>query len=143
MKDNSDALVTAVTVLTVLAGFMIAIITIIGDPAGIPEGSWRTVHVRIDNIERSVIRHAALFVLYLLAIGLVFSASVLKKVPDDIVSDYQKSLIDYGFLFVGATSFFLTFALPFSLAKIQIQRIKIERDRRLERGEAPGADTDL
>ena len=42
-NDNSDAKTTIVTVLTVLAGFMIAIITVLGDPASIPDGSWRMV----------------------------------------------------------------------------------------------------
>jgi len=137
VHDNSDAKTAIVTVLTVLAGFMIAIITVLGDPAAIPEGNWRTVAIRRDNIEYRIIRHAWLFVLYLLAIAFLFIGMVLSKITDkDIWSYFKPSCdlikirIDYAYIFLGVTSFLLSFALPFSLRKIQMDRLRMEEERR-------------
>ena len=133
VHDNSDATTVIVTVLTVLAGFMIAIITVLGDPASVPDGSWRTVEVRRDNIEHKIIRHAWLFVLYLLAIGFLFAGTLFRKVPEKDVWPWFADLvkwIDYGYVFLGVTSFLLTFALPFSLRKVQMERLSVEAQRR-------------
>jgi hypothetical protein len=58
VHENSDATTVVVTVMTVLAGFMIAIITVLGDPASVPDGTWRTVEARRENIKSKIIRHA-------------------------------------------------------------------------------------
>ena len=39
--ENGDAINILVTVYTVLAGFLVAIIAILGDPVLIPSGDWR------------------------------------------------------------------------------------------------------
>ena len=46
VRDNSDAVTVMITVITVFAGFLVAIITILGDPAMIPAGSWRVAEGR-------------------------------------------------------------------------------------------------
>jgi hypothetical protein len=137
VHDNGDAKAAIVTVLTVLAGFMIAIITVLGDPAAIPDGSWRTVAIRKNSIEHRIIRHAWLFVLYLLAIAFLFAGLVVGKVTDNEVWsvfkthwELIKTAIDYVYIFLGVTSFLLSFGLPFSLRKIQMDRLKIEEERR-------------
>jgi hypothetical protein len=133
VHENSDATTVIVTVMTVLAGFMIAIITVLGDPTSVPDGTWRTVEARRENIESKIIRHAYLFTLYLLALAFLFAATVLKKVPEkDLwygLSPWVK-WIDYAYVFFGVTSFLLTFSLPFSLQKIQMERLKLEAQRR-------------
>jgi hypothetical protein len=137
VHDNSDAKTTIVTVLTVLAGFMIAIITVLGDPASIPDGSWRAVEVRRDNIESKIIRHAWLFVLYLISIAFLFVGIIVSKIPQnnvwqpiqDIWGLVEKT-IDWIYIGAGVTSFMLSFTLPFSLRKIQMERLRIEAERR-------------
>ena len=130
VHDNTDAMTILVTVLTVLAGFMIAIITVLGDPASIPGGNWRSVAVRRDSMENKIIRHGWLFILYLLAIAFLFTGTILKKVPEAKLSVAIGQWVDYGYIFLGVTSFLLSFALPFSLMKIQMGRLAIEEDRR-------------
>jgi NhaP-type Na+/H+ or K+/H+ antiporter len=137
VHDNSDAKTTIVTVLTVLAGFMIAIITVLGDPASIPEGSWRTVEVRRDNIENKIIRHAWLFVWYLASIAFLFIGMIVSKIPrNDVWQPLQdnweliQKIIDWIYITTGVTSFMLSFTLPFSLRKIQMERLRIEAERR-------------
>ncbi len=128
--DNSDVITIIITVVTVFAGFLVAIITILGDPAMIPDGTWRTAEVRRENIEQKLTRHIWLFVFYLIAIGFLFAGALLNKAPDSVVSVEWKAWIERLYLFFGIASFLFTFALPNALLKFQIGRIDAEIERR-------------
>jgi hypothetical protein len=130
IHENSDALLVITTVFAVFAGFMVAIITILGDPAYIPEGNWRAPETRRDSIERKIAWHVALFILYLITISLVFVAVVVKKTPDSIVGEWIKVWIDRSYMFFGVSTFLLSFALPTMLHKTQMARIDAETERR-------------
>ncbi|HEV2161975.1 MAG TPA: hypothetical protein VGR52_07070 [Stellaceae bacterium] len=130
VHDNSDALLIIITVMTVFAGFLVAIIAIVGDPSLIPEGSWRVAENRRESIENRLIRHLWLFVLYLIAIGLLFVGALLNKAPDSVVSEAWKMWIERLYLFFGTSSFLLTFGLPTALWKFQLARIDAEIQRR-------------
>lgn len=128
MHGNSDAVLVIITVMTVFAGFLVAIIAIIGDPALIPEGSWRVAENRRDNIEKRLIAQLWLFVWYLLTIGLLFVGVLLDKsktVPED-----ARLWIERSYLFFGTSSFLFTFGLPKALWKYQMARIEAEISRR-------------
>jgi len=127
---NSDVITIIITVMTVFAGFLVAIITILGDPAMIPEGSWRKAEVRHRRLEGIIIRQTALFYLYLIAIAFLFAGVLISKEPDKVVSKEVKAWIEYGYLFFGVFSFLLTLALPRALGQIQIGRSQAEIERR-------------
>ena len=57
VRENSDAVLIVTTVFTVFAGFLVAIITILGDPSLVPEGSWRLVEQRRESIHNRIISH--------------------------------------------------------------------------------------
>jgi hypothetical protein len=128
--NNSDLVLVVTTVFTVFAGFLVAIITILGDPSLVPSGSWRNVENRRDNIEQRIVWHIALFGLYLLTIAFIFVSVILEKVPTSIVSDEFKAWIDRGHLFFGVFSFLASFGLPFALHKLQMSRLDEETERR-------------
>jgi len=128
--DNSDAILILVTVFTVFAGFLVAIITILGDPSLIPQGSWRLAEGRREIIHNRLITHIALFVLYLIAIGLLFAGVIIKKAPSEHVSLSVKEWIDRAYLFFGIASFLFTFGLPISLMRFQSDRVDAEIERR-------------
>lgn len=128
--ENSDVMTIIITVITVFAGFLVAIITILGDPALIPDGSWRTAEVRRENIEAKLTRHIWLFVFYLIAIGFLFVGALLNKAPDAVVSVQWKIWIERLYLFFGIASFLFTFALPSTLMKFQMGRIDTEIEKR-------------
>jgi hypothetical protein len=128
VKENADAVLILTTVFTVFAGFLVAIITILGDPGLIPEGSWRVAEGRRDSIESQLIAHVWLFVIYLLAIALLFVGVVVRKAP--AVPEEIKVWIDRTYLFVGIFSFLLTFGLAKSLLAFQVARIEAEIRRR-------------
>ena len=130
MRGNADAVVIIITVMTVFAGFLVAIIAILGDPSLIPAGSWRIAENRRANIEARLTQHIWLFVLYLIAIGLLFAGVLLDKAPDTVVSHEWKMWIERLYLFFGVSSFLFTFALPSALHRFQLARVDAEIERR-------------
>jgi hypothetical protein len=128
MHHNQDAVLIVITVFTVFAGFLIAIITIIGDPIMIPEGSWRIAEGGRERMELRLICHIVLFVLYLTTIALLFAGVILDKASAEH-SDV-KMWVERAYLFIGTTSFFLTFALPSALLEMQRARYDAETERR-------------
>ena len=128
VKGNSDAILILVTVITVFAGFLVAIIAVLGDPALIPAGSWRLAETRRARIEADLIRHTWLFVFYLVSIGMLFVGAVAKGAP--IVPDSVKIWITRAYLFFGLSSFLFTFGLAGSLLNYQMARYDAEIDRR-------------
>lgn len=128
VAKNQDLTLIIVTVFTVFAGFLIAIITIIGDPILIPEGSWRTSEGGRARMTQRLNLHIALFVLYLISIALLFIGVVLERALHD--GDAWKLWIERAYLFFGITSFLLTFGLPIHLIELQTKRYDAETERR-------------
>lgn len=126
VHDNSDFVV-----FTVFAGFLIGVITIIGDPTMIPDGSWRIAEARRDNIERRLLSHGYMFALYLVTIGLLLTGVLVQHALS--ASNPVRIWIERAYLFFGVFSFILSFALPSSLIKLQCARIDVEIERRRQR----------
>lgn len=127
VMGSSDAILILVTVITVFAGFLVAIITVLGDPALLPAGSWRIVENRRASIEADLIRHTWLFVFYLFSIGFLFVGAVAKGAP---LPDPVKIWLTRAYLFFGISSFLFTFGLAASLLKYQMARYDAEEERR-------------
>jgi hypothetical protein len=136
-RGNADIVLVVTTVFTVFAGFLVAIIAILGDPSLVPGDDWKTVENRRNNIEGRIIWHIWLFVIYLVTLAVLFISVVLEKVPCAIVSDRVKDWIEFGYLFIGTFSFCLSFALPFALLRLQMQRLDEETERRRGRQRIP------
>ena len=130
IRDNADAINIVITVFTVFAGFLVAIISILGDPALLPDGSWRDAENHRDHIDRRLIRHTYLFWLYLVIIGLVFLSALLKKAPSTPRMDSVRYWVEYVYLMLGIAAFLLSLALPKMLMSIQRARIDAEIDNR-------------
>jgi hypothetical protein len=128
--QNSDLILFVTTVFTVFAGFLVAIITIIGDPSLVPGGSWRLVEHRRDSIEQRIVWHIYLFLCYLVTIAFIFVSVIFEKVPKEIISESVKAWIARGYLFFGVFSFLLSFALPFALHRVKMSRLDQETERR-------------
>lgn len=135
LHDNTEAVLVIITVMTVFAGFLVAIITVLGDPAMIPDGSWRIAEGHREQLETRLSRYLWLFVCYLIAIALLFVGVLLAKAPDATVAPIVNLWIERGYLFSGVASFLFTLGLPHSLWKLQLGRLDAEtRRRRKEAG---------
>jgi len=128
VHHNSDLVLIVVTVFTVFAGFLIAIITIVGDPALIPDGSWRAAEGGRLRMEQRLATHVALFFLYLVTIALLFVGVVLDKALSE--HNLWKIWIDRAYLFLGVSSFLFTFALPIAMFQLHAARYDLETQRR-------------
>src|SRR5690606_22272375 len=117
-----------VTVFTVLAGFLIAIIAVLCDPLSLSPGSWRKAENQRDMVERKLIRHMWLFGFYLVIIGLIFLITLLRaaeNVPNSI-----RTAVDFIFLWFGVAGFLFSLTLPKTLMDIQRDRVNAEIERR-------------
>lgn len=128
--DNDDAVGIFVTVYTVFAGFLVAVIAVLGDPTLLPAGSWRAAENQRRAMERRLIRHTYLFVLYLITIGVIFVGTLLKDAPAEIISVSVKQWISRTHLFLGVSAFLLSLALPKMLMDLQRTRTEAEIEKR-------------
>lgn len=138
VRENSDATMILATVMTVFAGFLVAIIAVLGDPTMIPGQSWGVAEMRHEQLEATVTRHTSLFYVYLIAIALLFTGVLIVKEPDGLVSPNIKMWIERSYVFFGVFSFLLTLGLPRALGRIQLARSAAEiEDRRRAVGIKP------
>lgn len=128
LKHNDNIILIIITVFTVFAGFLVGIITIIGDPALIPDGSWRLAELSLEQVEKRLVTHVSLFMLYLLTIVFLFIAVILEAALSD--KNIVKIWVERLYLFFGMFSFLLTFALPSMLIRVQKARVEAEVERR-------------
>jgi hypothetical protein len=129
-ENNSDLILVVTTVFTVFAGFLVAIITFLGDPSFVPSGSWRKIEGRRNLMEQRLTRHIVLFMMYLMTIALIFVSVIVAKIPNNTINPSVKIWIDRGYLFFGVFSFLLSFWLPFALHSFQMSRLDEETERR-------------
>lgn len=121
IHENQEAINIIVTVFSILAGFLIAVITLVGDPQSLPPGSWRLARHGSDLTYRRLLRHKWLFIAYLITLFLIFLSILIKDKPDN----YQV-LLEYIYMFFASVSCLLSFTLPGALIDLQRERIENE-----------------
>lgn len=134
IHENTDANTILITMFTVFAGFLVAVMVIIGDPAMLPTGSWRSAEGARENIDKKLLRHMYLFWLYLIVIGLIFILTVTKGASSDTAVKI-KGYVELLYFFMATFSFLLTMALPKMVSDVQRQRVDaVIENRRREEG---------
>lgn len=138
VRGNVDALNTIVTVFSILAGFLIAVITIVGDGAAIARGNWRRDEAALLSIRRRLTRHKLMFQVYLLVLALVFSIQ--------LFGGGERALpwCEYVLLFLATFAFLGSLALPGQLFHERVKKLEagIQLPPRLDRamnGEGGGS----
>jgi len=129
IHDNSQAIGVMVTVFSVLAGFLIAIIAIVGDPALLPPGTWRAAEIERSQVKQRLARHKWLFVTYLLTLGVIFLSLLIEQHFPTF-----SLWLERVFLFLGTFAFILSLRLPSALMRAQMDRIDMVIEHR--RGQA-------
>lgn len=130
ITDNQDAINVIVTVFSILAGFLVALITLIGDPKSLPSGSWQIARLGSDLTYNRLVRQKWLFYIYLIALALIFISMLLKKHFPEI-----NCVVEYFYLFFSIVAFLLSFGLPSMLMNLQKERIEQEiAERRKSEG---------
>lgn len=114
VHENSDAIVVVVTLFSILAGFIVAIATLIGDPSYLVSKGWRVHEMLRPTIMGKLSRQKYLFTLYLLTLGAVFASTLVKKRWPSLAD-----VLDGVYLGMAVTSFLLSLRLPSTLQQIQ------------------------
>ncbi|MBI9020432.1 MAG: hypothetical protein JEZ10_04160 [Verrucomicrobia bacterium] len=131
IHGNDQAVGIIVTVYSILAGFLVAIIAIVGDPLLIPSGSWRIAEGSRKKTIQRLTRHKHLFYIYLLSLAFAFAAALLKdECPRCTV------WMERIYLFLSIFAFALSLCLPSALMRLQQERLDhIIEDRRNRSGQ--------
>ena len=120
IHGNDMAINVIVTVFSILAGFLVAIMTIMGDPGAFTGRSWRSHELNRGNIFSRLVRQKWMFVLYLVTLGLIFAASLIGNIKDTPVT--LICWIERIYLGIAILAFILSLGLPSALMEIQISR---------------------
>jgi len=117
LKENEPAVNIIVTIFSILAGFIVAIIAIVGDPQLVPGESWRQGQLDKPRAMARLTKQKLLFLTYLTTLLCVFLATIFKEHP--------KIEEVFRVIFLGLSIFSLihSFRLPFVLADMQEERI--------------------
>ena len=123
VAHNSDAVNTVVTIFSILAGFLIAVITLIAEPTLKQAKNWQELQLMKQTVQRKLFRQKLLFFLYLITLGVALGTF--------LVPDAQAELrrwLETVFLGLATFVFLASFDLPGSLMKIQMERYEAEMD---------------
>ncbi len=123
VANNTDAVNTVVTIFSILAGFLIAVITLIAEPTLKQAKNWQELQLMKQTVQRKLFRQKLLFFLYLITLGVALGTF--------LVPDAQAELrrwLETVFLGLAAFVFLASFDLPGSLMKIQMERYEAEMD---------------
>ena len=117
--DNGPALDILVAVFSILAGVLVVLMTLSSERT-LYSGTWRMASLHRREIRRILRRHAFLFYVYLLVVGLALAASLW----DDL------EYVARAALSLGVFAFVASFDLPASIVQHQQARLDAEVERR-------------
>lgn len=123
VANNTDAVNTVVTIFSILAGFLIAVITFIAEPTLKQARNWQELQLMKDTIRRQLFRQKILFFLYLLTLGIALAMFLTPQTMYEVLRWMQMI-----FLGLATFVFLASFTLPSSLMKIQLERYEAVLD---------------
>ena len=135
MRNNADLLVAIITLFAVFGGFLVAILSIAGEPLVAKDGSWRRLELNRNATVQRMDRARLLFYAYLIGSKLIIIVLALAKSSDPRILGILK-YANYVCLWFTSMGVLFSFALPSMLIGIQQSRI----DDEIERRRKPGGD---
>lgn len=116
---NKDAVNAVITIFSILAGFLIAVITFMVDPAIKSAKSWQDLQSRKKAIHRKLLRYRLIFYCYLTVLALALATHF---VPASCV--IIKANLEWTFVSLALIVFGISFTLPKSLTDLQMSKLK-------------------
>lgn len=125
LMSSMTALEGIISVFSILAGVLVAVMSIIGDPSMLLSGHWRIGYEHAKDIQKRIGNYANLIAIYVLILIGVLIAIIMKD------SGVQGFKWFYAVL-LGLTTWglLLSLPLPYSLMAIQKERMDEEVKRR-------------
>lgn len=126
LHGKENAIETIVTVFSILAGFLVAITSIMGDPSLLLPGSWRIAEAQRKEINKKLIRQQTLFLIYLATLFLIFLSQIIE--PEWVFKSGNNSFcysvwIERLYIFLASLGTIVSFTLPYTLSAIQKERV--------------------
>lgn len=119
VHGNDEARGVVVNVFSILAGFLITVMTLLGDPGLFRGRTWRSDAVKRSNVYRRLVRHKWLFISYLIVLALVFLTTIVaKREPEGRPVMYMEGL----YLGFATLAFLYSLMLPSRLLGLQLAR---------------------
>jgi hypothetical protein len=125
LQKSTTALEAIISIFSILAGVLVAVISIIGDPSMLLSGNWRLGFEHAKEIQKKIANYATLIAIYVLSLIGVLTLIILK----------DAGVKGYDFLFTAVLwfvsfGFLLSIPLPYNLMAIQKDRMDEEIKRR-------------
>lgn len=123
--DNEKAQDILVTLFSILAGFIIAIMTLLGEQS-LRLGGWSRTRIDADANRRRLDRQQQLFWLYLLTLSVILAGRLLHAKHAQLSAEMQRA----GFAMASA-ALVISFVLPAALRGAQVARMDaaVEKER--------------
>lgn len=119
VHGNDEARGVIVNVFSILAGFLITVMTLLGEPGLYRGRTWRSDAVKRSNVYQRLVRHKWLFIAYLIVLALVFLTTIVaKRNPDAAAVTYLEGL----YLGFATFAFIYSLMLPSRLLNLQLAR---------------------
>jgi len=116
---NETAANVLVTIFSVLAGFMIAVIAIAADGAILRRKDWRQDAFYLSEARKQLTRYRLMFHIYLIVPALVFLAQLeLSWYPG------TQAAVEYLLLFLAAFALLWSFSLPGEMTQAYVRKLK-------------------
>jgi hypothetical protein len=117
LKNDTDVLSFIATIFSILAGVLIAIVSILGDPSMILDQSWRHSYLSAKETQRKIHRQTDIFVVYICLLVSLFVFMLIDPAGDAFWYFQRISF------FLTALAFLASLSLPFTLRAIQKDRL--------------------
>jgi len=117
ISSNNDAINTIVTIFSILAGFLAAVIGLVAETFLSQATSWHELRKAKNHVIDRLIRQQMMFFVYLLTLG---AAGLLQLMPKLAVEATE--WVEIVFLALSLFSFFISFTLPSALLNLQVER---------------------
>lgn len=133
---NDEALASLVSIFSILAGFLAAIIAVVANDRALKGRTWRQDTFYLDKVKKELKKHQLLFYMYLVTLTLAFVCQLKFDWPWDLQTWLERIL-----LFFAALAMSMSFALPVRLTKRQVEDLeKVIKDReQRETGNKPSS----
>ena len=128
--NSNWALGILATALSILAGILLAVITMLGDPRYLYSGSWRVASAHRRQIRRALNRFVLLFWLYLTVIALALATALLEAYMPSSIGANWLGWAKHIALSVGCVALLWSFSLPATIRKAQLVRLDREVEKR-------------
>jgi hypothetical protein len=129
LRQSMTALEAIISIFSILAGVLVAVISIIGDPSMLLTGNWRLGFEHAKDIQKRISNYATLIAIYVVSlIGVLVLIIILdsKTIGYDFLFTVVLWIVSFGLL--------LSIPLPYSLMAIQKERMTEEIKRRQKNG---------